>query len=638
MPLQPQRTAFAVTAGQQQAVAPELIDPPMLARAHNRVFHRGGELIKRLGWETVNETLADAQYMPILEKLATCGDEVLWIGEQRGFNKDTRQPLEIISRVPAESLEYGTNICWHGKGVLPRFSTRRLREISHTWDGSNRYLPTPRIQDFDCAVAGSGLDRGQSLGVICCVWDYSQIGENTRLDYAIVDIASRALLSQGIVSSEHAPSLTAGAPRPIRVVALQHVDGLWNFHIFYTKGDWAEGTANVYHRSIPAADPTALSSEGLFASGVSGFDVCVTGPYAVSSSWTRENRLFYVNTSPADTNVYCSVCTADSSGALTQRAYAALPMVAVTSGTPLARSVHCCCDPDGAHVAAHLVVIAPGCVGTPYNVACQWNIAESPSHTVTPYDDCVIVTGSSSTSLDVENGGCQIGWAGTSVVSTVTRRDNWFVTWQSGHDIASNPNYNFRYACFPANGSGTLSLFSMLVSSTAAFRVWGRMFNLRGQCYSLSTRGLPIDSRCVEVQALGAGGQEGGDAYLTYRVAGRALQGEIAFQSSYPGYPMIRGRNSIVESPYEAGRFFTAIPVVSNDNQQHKLAIIDFDARDPQRFGSAELFGATYFTGGVPWTYDGGGRGHELGFPHRPGSLDGTNGSILVASVTSTPP
>jgi hypothetical protein len=609
MALVKQRNSFPVVAGQEQGIAPELVDPPVLLRAHNCLYTRQGELTKRRGWVTSTEAVVGEQYLPHTylpqpERLARRGDEILWIGGTIPYYYHDAYPPWIFSRIPAEAGEDTPPPTWQAKGEIPRFNSEKIAEVNHTHFGL-------RIEAWDCAFAGDALDPVFSRGVVCMIWRTRVDVDGltfSRIEYAAIDIATGANIAQGTIVSN------AYHSTPIRVVAAKHVGGKWHFHIYYIRDDTV-GVGDLTEVTIDAATPWANSGETLVEGNIDGFDVCVTDPDVAV-----EQRLCFVATNAAESYYRFNLGLPTVGGIVSWDWRVVYPISAVVTGLPMARTVQCVFSPDGRHVGAHLVVVSPGCAGTIHNVVAQFGIAASPSHTMSFYDDAV-------SSLDTTSngdGGCQIGWAGNTPFGGFPRSDNWILTWEMRATYQERWKFSFA-------GAGTL-IPSAAQGLQLAFMPWGRPFHYEGNNYCPVVRGVIADTCCVDIISVSEVGT-GGDPAATYRVDGRALAGEIAFGLE-PGdiwdFPLCSGRNSIVESYYERGRFFGAFPIASLDGTEHRLALVEFSAVDRQQYNWAELSGATYFASSIPWCYDGG-TGHELNFPHRPQSYQG---EIIGLAVT----
>ena len=624
MPLVPQRVSFPITAGQEQGIAPELIDPPVLVKAHNCVYTRQGELTKRRGWTTDRDAVINADYLPCPERLAKRGDEVLWLGEQHTQDFFPRLPLEIFSRLPAESGEDTPAQVWRPKSSLhyansfpvPRFNIRKLAEISHSVTGA-------RLLDVDTAFAGSGQDTHYSKGVVCVVWKYAD-HQTTWLDYAVVDVETGATIVQkNLASDTHLNS-------PLRVVSRLHADAKWYFHVYYCKGDWASKYADLYRKTFAASTPWVIPADVdavNVANGVNNFDICTTAHANFDPTLSIEQRLYLVYTRTGYKYITAWLDTCESGGVLTDRASGICDLTAYPETSP--RTLSCACGPTGSSIGVHLACMDPGHSGpsgSDCNVAAQFDVSTGPygvtQHAVVqvcPYTESTC----SSLNPDLQSrlGGTQIGWAGTNVVSGTTRYDNWWLTW-------SDPDHYWawRSVRIQANALGTF--VCQTEQATGAFRPWGRHFNYRGQDYQPVLRGISTDAVCVEliapyVPVTSYDGTEGTqdppiDRYYT---SGRCLQGDLAFNFSgiaaLTPYPVRLGRNSTAQSWVELGRFFAAFPTVTLDGTESKLTLMDISAVDPQRLNWTEAAGGTYIAAGTPWCYDGG-QGHELGFAHRP--------------------
>jgi hypothetical protein len=647
MALVPQRVSFPIAAGQEQGIAPELIDPPTLVKAHNCVYTRQGELTKRRGWGVDQDSVVNADYLPHPDRLAKRGDEILWIGEQHTQECRDRIPLEFFSRLAGESTEDSPAPIWRSKGnkstahsfPVPRFNIRKLTEISHEVAGG-------RLLDIDTAFGGASQDTHFSKGVVCVVWKYAKpIGAaTTRIDYAVVDVATGATIEQKtLVSNTHLNS-------PLRVVSRQHADGKWYFHIYYCVGDWSGGSADLYRKTFAASTPWTIPTDAsatLIASGVNNFDLCTTAHSSVDAS--IEQRLYLTYTRPGYDYVTAKLFTCASGGALTEQTTGISDLSTLPDPSP--RTLSCACGPTGDSIGVHLACKDAGHSG-PSGSDC--NIVTAFDVSTGPYGlgsrDAVqtcTYTESTSSSFNPDEasnlGGTQIGWSGTTEMDSVERWDNWWITW-----VAYGVDWNWRCERLPATPG--YDLIPQPEIATCAFRPWGRPFSYRGQSYHPVVRGICPDTVCVELIAPYSISSSSGDPPPDrYYTAGRFLQGEIAFNFSgiadMRPYPVRLGRNSIVESWVEHGRFFGAFPIVSLDGTASKLAVMDISAVDPQRLDWAEAAGGTYFAAGTPWCYDGG-QGHELGFAHRPqnyltdvtGTFPFPHGDILSDYDSIDPP
>jgi hypothetical protein len=619
MPLVPQRVSFPVTAGQEQGVAPELVDPPVLIKAHNCTYTRQGELTKRKGWVANDDELfVGVAYVPQPERLAKRGDEVLWVGEQRTTNYESRIPIGIISRLPAESGENATPTTMRARGYVSRFNARKLIEISNT-------NPGVRIEAYDTAFAGDSLSGVGEEGVVCVVWKYEDV---CRIDYAVVDVGTKSIIAQGIVANDSSQT-GVYVYSQIRVVASKHSDGKWYFHIFYLKNPGTHAW-DLYYVTVAAATPWTLGTETFNTQDLNGFDVCVTDPYG-----TLEQRIYIVRTFSGQTSASLDLITPGAAGVLTHISY--------TNYTPAAgyyfndNAIHMTCDPHGNEVGLIACVVDQGCVGNAYTIALSYRVAVYPSHIVTPWADVVLCSYPSTTSD--HPGGVQIGWAGTRVVSGVTRYDNWYCTWEAK---PTNPSQTvgLHWINLDAQVTQTFLLVTGWMGKAHEIRPYGRHFNYRGQDYMPVVRGCATDAVVIEFYGLHPGtGVQGGDPGPDRPTPyGRCLAGEIAFAGPTPSdYILQNGRNSTAESWYDRGRFMSSFAVVSNDGTEHKIAVIDLDARDPERFDWTEFGGGTFFSGSIPWCYDGF-EGHELGFVHRPQSTLTTTGEIFVEQLAVSSP
>lgn len=607
MPLVEQRVSFPVTAGQEQELAPELVDPPVLLKAHNVVYTRTGELTKRRGWVTAPFSVHGYPYLPLPERLARRQNEVLWIGQTVTTDQSVSKPPVLLSRVIGETDDSTPPPIWLAKSELPRFNTRTLVEISHSNVGV-------KIGAWDCAFAGDARDRVFSSGVICVVWRTPVSDTLSRIEYAAIDVATKSVLAQGILTQ------LAWVDSIVRVVAIKHADLKYYFHIFYATNQ-VDSACTVKRVTIDASAPWGFSEEAIVWVGASGFDACVTDPTEAT-----ERRLFMVITRPAQSAIYAQMHLPQANGTLYLQTSSTLTFTSIVNCIPCYWTIMCVADPTGTNLGCHLSVLSPGCVGTPANIIATYTAGEYPDTSLTPYSDVVSALGFD-VATELAVGGLQIGWAGTRYVSSVQRQDNWWISWERPPS-----NWGIKTLLYLARSSAPL-VGETPSLSTMSLRPWGRPFTYRGQCYSPVVRGVSPDTMGIEFIGSYRVGIDGGDPSTEYRVAGRCLSGEIAFAGSLPyNVPFCRGHNSIVESYYDRGRFFGAFPTVSLDGTEHKLTVVDIDARDPQQFAWTEAAGGTYIASSIPWCYDGG-TGHEIGFPCRPQSA---YGEISLGTQTST--
>jgi len=603
MALIPNRISFPISGGQEQGIAAELVDPPSLIWAHNVVYDRQGELTKRRGWRTFDERKHLGGTLPYGDRLLVRDNELVRIGEQRTINwtDPAREPCRIYTRTVGETREEATPRPWMAKGKMPRFNVSRELEISHPLAGE-------KIQNFDVAFAGDALASGVGeSGVLCAIWQYAAGTGEERIDWATVDAATGSLIAQGTLVNG------ASISRLIRVVALKGSDSLWYFHAFWGEGEFLgePGDALLYHASMPAYRPWSWSAADLITDELEGYDVCVCNPSAVGGFAPFERRLFLV-TAKGDGTLRCELYRPGALGTISTVTNAARAETAFQSG-----HVHCCCDPNGQHVGVYVSRVT-----ATENLLIQFNAAAGPAGLVTYYDRLVLDTGGP----HVHSG--QVGWVGTTIDETGTLRyDNWFVTWKRTADHALNTRCEF----FTATSVG-----GFLRGGTAFVHYcthWSRIFSYRGDAYHIVLKGISPDA--VECEVLSWWDES--DAVPLPEKHARFAGGELAFNVNNAGRDVLfgKGRNSIVESWYHPGRFFTVIPVVS-DNTDHKLALFSISASeyDKQQYSGALLNGSLSIASGVPWLYDGD-QGHELGFSHRPQS---DAGEITAASVAVGPP
>jgi hypothetical protein len=594
MPLVKQRISFPFTAGQEQGIAAELVDPPMLLRATDCMYTRQGELAKRPGWRRFNETVDGGGYLPMCDRFAKREDELLWIGEQRSqLAGSTRQPCQIFSRVAAESAEETPATTWRPKGRMPRFGVERIRDITHGAVGE-------RIAAYDCAYAGDALYDVGTSGVVCIIWQYDDL---PQLDWATVDVATGSVLGQGTITG------VASVDRLIRVVALKGSDGLWFFHAFWGINEF-DGTAHLLHSIMPAAQPWSWLTPDTIVEHITGFDVCVSNPSAVGGVAPFERRMFICTTTAASEIVRCELWRPGTLGSISSSTSASHGI-----GNPVAPlSLHCVCDPNGQHVAIFAYSSAP----SNNNVLTQFNCSLGGSGVLSYHNQCIVDSVGQSTL------GGQVGWVGTTTISAATRWDNWFVAWQE-----SGKFYGGRCEFVVAAAGTGMSIGG--ISNQAYATPWSRIISLRGEPYHLVLKGTSPDAACVEALSW----NDDSDRTPLPEKAARFAGGEVSFAfSTVRDVPYSRGRNSIVESWYERGRFFTVVPVVSSDGTEHRLALFSLSAVDKQLFGSAEIGRGAFFSTGVPWAYDGN-LGHELGFSVRPQTIAG---EIAVQSTVAGPP
>ncbi len=599
MALNQQRTSIPFVGGQEQQIAKELVDPPLLLKAHNVVPRRNGGLAKRPGWISEDFSVEGYPYLPQPERIARRGDEILWIGETRITLTADHLPPTLIARAPGESTEYLVEPpVWIAKGAVPRFNVRKLLELTHSNIGR-------RIRAWDCAFAGDSESGVCQNGVVCMVWRTINSSEaDATVQYAVVDVATKSILGQATLSIE------AYNESLVRVCALKNSGGDWYFHIFYLS-HVSMGICNVEHVSIHAATPWDRTDLDPLVTSVTGFDAYTSDPDA------EEHRLYTVHSKDGETKLHLTMYTGTSGSGLYEYSSSTMNLSAVVSSTVIYWTPTIVCDPDGTEIAVHFGVMAPGCVGTPSNVLANWYADPYPDHMLTAVSD-VVASGTPDITRD-HDGGQQIAWAGDKYLGAAFRRDNWWISWERIPD----EGIGIRFQLYYAQADHVLTK-QVPIGATMTVRPWGRPFNYRGQAYFPVIRGNQDATTGIEIIAPYRAGITGGDPVSSYRVAGRFARGEIEFSgfTGETGVPLCRGRNSIVESYYQRGRFFAAFPVIALDGTESRMALFDIDARDPQRFAWCEAAGDTYVASSVPWMYDGG-TGHEIGFPCKPQSLSG---------------
>jgi hypothetical protein len=612
MALVPQRTSIPFIGGQEQQISKELVDPPLLLKAHNVIPVRNGGLAKRPGWICEDFSVHGFPYLPQPERIARRGNEILWIGGSVTTIRLNHYPPTLISRATAEATENASPPVWSAKGAVPRFNTRKLLDVTHSNIGES-------IGAWDCAFAG---DSESGQGVVCMVWRSTNYSEtDSTIEYAVIDVETRSILAQAKLN------IGAYAHSFARVVAAKHPDGAWRFHVFYAVHiEFDE--CSIWHAVIPAATPWTVPINELTFGASTGFDV-----YA-SDAAADEARIVFTRTEYATVGVYGGLFLTTSGDALVLQVSTLHLFTAVTNGTPIYWTASIVCDPDGSEAAVHLGVMSPGCAGTPSNVLVNFTVDYPPDHGISSHYD-VIASPYPDITRD-DDGGQQVGWAGDRYLGSTFRRDNWWVFWKTSAENV------FKSALFQAQSGYALTEDTPL-GATASLIAWGRPFHHNGQSYILVSRGQMPDSTGIEIAAPYREGVTGGDPVTSYRIAARVTRGDVAFDSVFArenGVPLCRGRNSVVESFYQRGLFFTAIPTITLDGREHVISLFELDARDPQRFAWVEAFGDTFFASSIPWTYDGG-TGHELGFPCRPQSLSGEISLSEVDSPTGglgTPP
>jgi len=612
-PLVPQRNSFMFIGGQEQSASPELFDSPKLVKAHNVFFNRQGELMKRRGWHAQAEEVHGYDYLPIPDRVAARGNEALWIGETRDGYYADHLPVSLIARAQAESDNEFTPVHWVTKGHIGRFSSQKILEFSHSQSG------LPPIM-WDCAFAGnSEVLYGNTDGVVCCVWATLETSVSVRIEYAVIDIRTRSILHQEVLAT------TALIGTICRVIGVRHSSGSWYFHIFYVDDQVSYLYGNVYRVYVNAGAPWSHSSPYLMATDATNFDVCVNDD---DDTIAPEKRVFIVKSTYGASELNASMYVPEGSGTLTYTSGDTMTIDSVTSAVPVYWSLQCACDPVGLSVAAHLSVLASGCVGTPSNVYGLWHVAAYPSSTFTEIDNIVTASGADATSDG--RAGCQIGWAGVFSLSSTDRYDNYWLTWERD----DGETQGLLALLMQAMAAAPLSPETPRLA-TSSIRPFGRPWYHNGQTYVPTVRGVIADACVVEFVGPYRAGWTGGDPATNYRVYGRILGGEIAngADGALQDYPMCRGRNSVVQSWHQRGRFYTVYPTVSVSGQEYNLALMDLDTREPERFGWGTLDLCTVFAGSMPWVYDGG-QGHEMGFPCRPQS---DLGEITVLNVTDTP-
>lgn len=608
MALTPQRTSIPFIGGQEQQISKELVDPPLLLKAHNVIPRKNGGLAKRPGWLAEEFSVHGFPYLPQPERLARRGDEILWIGGSKTEFRPDHCPPTLISRAPAEATE-GTDVppVWSAKGAVPRFNTRKLLDVTHSNISQD-------IGAWDCAFAGDSELSNCQLGVVCMVWRTTNASEtSSTIEYAVVDVATRSILAQAKLST------TAYENALVRVVSLKHPGGAWYFHIYYSV-EVEYDICNIWHASIPAATPWLVPINESTLGSLTGFDAMATAPEAA------EQRLFYASANVDMNGINCGFFVPSPGPALILASSNFQYFTSVPNGSVIYWTPTIAIDPGGLEVAIHLGVMSPGCAGVPSNVVANFYALEAPSQAVTPVSD--VVSASSPDTTNDHDGGQQIGWAGNRMLDgTSYRTDNWWASWETSSVVG------LRAHLYQARENREL-VKELPYCATLSLRPWGRPFCYGAQLYLPVVRGVSADVAGVELIALFREGVSGGDPVTSYRVAGRITRDEIAFGVTFDratGVPLCRGRNSTVESWYQRGRFFTAIPTITLDGREHRMSLFDVDARDPQRFAWAESGGDTYFASSIPWAYDGG-SGHEIGFPCRPQSLAG---EISLSEVDS---
>lgn len=610
MTLSPQRTSIPFIGGQEQQIAKELVDPPLLLKAHNVIPRKNGGLAKRPGWIAESFSVHGFPYLPQPERLARRGNEVLWIGETKDEYYFTHYPPTLIARAPSEATEQDTlPEIWSTRGAMPRFNTRKLLDITQSNTGES-------IGAWDCAFAGDSERSNCQDGIVCLLWrstNYSNT--DSTIEYAVVDIATRSVLAQAMLSR------VAYNDSFVRVIAVKHPNGEWYFHLYYAIETEINGVCNVWHASIPAKTPWIVSLNEATFNSLTGFDVAVTPPEA------DEQRVFYTYSNNDSYGIYCGFMVPTPGAALTVASTAFQYFTSVPSGTVIYWTPTIAIDQRGTEAAVHLSVDEPGCGTIATNVLANFYALSAPSHAVMSVSDVAVVSNPDATGYHM--GGLQIGWAGSRMLDSVSyRTDNWWLSWESSSEIG------VRFCLYQAR-EGRELVKEIPVGATMSLRPWGRPFTFRAQLYFLSVRGSNADSTGVEILAPYREGTSGGDPATSYRVSGRMARGEVAFSSNAwgrdAGAPLCRGRNSTVESWYQRGRFFTAIPTIALDGKEHRISLFDVDARDPQVFAWTESSGSTYFASSIPWMYSGC-ESHEIGFPCRPQS---TSGEILLSEVDS---
>lgn len=604
MALQPQRMSIPIVGGQEQSIASELVDPPLLTVAQNVIYERQGELKKRRGWVRSYETLNGLTYLPHCERLATRGNEIVWIGEQVVDQCEPREELGISSRLPAETNEVFERPVWTRKGDIARWNVSTLAEISSPEHGA-------RVLSFDCAFAGDLLAEVGNSGVIGVVW---QCYDVEKLFFAAIDVATGAIL----VSRSLAVSVATD--EPIRIVAMRGSGGLWYFHVYYTSTELGE-SCHLYYLSIPAANPFTTTASTLISDDVQAWDVCCTGPtgLGIDPTWTHERRLFVCYAMFSTANVYLNLYIPDSTGTLIYKENNTVSMGRHVAMRTIAGQLGCCCDPDGRFVWAH---VATSWTGPGYsNEAIRWQLNEGPwaAPGIIYFDSSAEIT-----TANASHGnpiGVHAGWRGTSVVAAVTRYDNVIFTWS--RDATGRTDVAEYTANSTAGSMGNISS-----SYSCAYSPWGRHWNYHGRDYWPVVRGHSPDAKCVEFVAAGQPIVDAGEIHVS---TGRAVQGLIAYPTAAAASRVLLsgGRNSTVESWYQRGRFFSVYPTMGLDSTEMKLTVLDISAVEKEMFGWADTPAGLYFSGSIPWCYDGG-PGHELGFVHRPQSTITPDGEIVT--------
>jgi hypothetical protein len=606
-----QRTSIPFVGGQEQQVSKELVDPPLLLRAHNVVPVRNGGLQKRPAWVADEFTTQGYPYLPQPERLAKRGDEVLWLGEVKSNYISEHQPPNVISLAHGEATElYEPPICV-AKGEVPRFNTRKVLEIVHANLGQ-------RIWAWDCAFAGShdaavgSQPSPNASGVVCVAWaTINESNEDSRVEYAVIDVATSSVIARKVLAYDaHSSSF-------VRVCALfSEFTKQWTFFIFHLDGSESV-SSDVRVTSVLAATPWQVDYSEVLVTDVIGFDACTSDPEA------GEPRLFYSHVKYGEKIVRTTLCVT-TGVALYPYSEAAYTITLYAAPSILFWTLACACDPSGTESACVFGMLEGGCGSTSHNMLVTFSATPSPSHTMNSHNEVSVASSGDATSFST--GGQQVCWAGDRDVSGVLRHDSWWVSWES------SGTRDLNMMVFYARAERAL-VPEVPMASTLALCPFARPFALNGQSYLPVYRGRSSDAVGVEIVAPYRYGADGGDPVTLYRVAGRISKGDIAFNDwGTATVNLSKGKGSTVESLYARGRFFTAVPIVSVENSEHRVALFEVSVSDPQRFDWAEAFGCTYFASSIPFSYDGGSC-HELGFPCRPQS---TAGEITV-SIASSP-
>lgn len=575
MALQKQYTAIPLGTGIEQKSIEELIEPPMLIQAHNCVLIREGEITKRFGWGPV--LAQDASGLGQPSRFVKRGDELIWIEDTFGTIEDGNRSV-ARSRVIGDASLSNERI-WHERGHPSRFNTREFLRLPGNYG-------TPASVGFligatDIAFAGA---PNRDQGVLCVAWRPSEQTGLAEVRYAVLDVATKAIIYQGVIASGG----TLRVKSQVRVVGVRHVGTKWYFHVFYERDHNAgTGLRHVYRTSFLASTPWTFTTTDHEEHGAAGaWDIGIS-----DQSLTQPLVFFFVNPEPDPnvTNTILLPSTTDSQLFPTTQAISD-PF----AGDVIPDSLQGAVGPSGAASVAVFGTIG----GTGGNAQLAVGFDNSNGVLTARTPTSVITNG--------PTGASQVGWRG----SVGNEQHNWGTTSFYSTDASTK----FRGL---RGDNGPPKILTVDVwPSTYLRKAASRPFFFGGQQHQLQFAGYAADSVCVEVVSYQP---RAGDSTPSLHIDGRMLAGKIAHEDSWTTLrDEGRAAASVVESVLESGRFFVALPVVAEGTPfVDQISVLEIDGRDTQRFNYCELNGSTYVSGSIPYVFDGY-NGHDLGFGLRP--------------------